>query len=169
MVDSVLLRGWLSKESLTKSFIEVENLTTLKRRKRVSLIIESCEGDAEAAVDFIRRCKEQNLEYLIKIYEAKSAAALIAISLGDYREMWSKAELALHRPEFRLSPTQISPDGKVDESVLKSFKRYDDLLVQSLKAVGLDRKHLTSKLYATDWLRLSSAECVAWGVVQVLF
>jgi hypothetical protein len=111
--------------------------------------------------------KSLHLRCKVKIYEASSAAAYIALAIGGEREMAKKATLSLHRGEFILSPTKINPEGKVDESLITEFKKYDMALVETLKSVKLDDR--TDKLYASDWLHLSAEECLMRGIVQRLF
>lgn len=168
MVNSILLRGWLSKESIVMSAAELTALK-LAGQNKADLVIDSTEGDAEAAVAFVEFCREIRLDLSIKIYEAKSAAALIAISIDSYREMSRDKELGLHRPDFRVSPTQVDQDGKIDKPILEKFKQYDTMLLASMKRVGLGDSAFTTPLHATDWLCLPAEVCLRLGIVHRLF
>jgi hypothetical protein len=173
VINTVLLSGFLTKEKFTRAIEEIRLITI--ERMFVSLIIASDGGDAVPAVNFIETVKSLG-RFEVKIYEASSTAAFIALALGgrrgsgEKREMSKDAILGIHRGEIRLSPSQISPDGKIDEKLTKAFKSYDIALVEILAEAGFNNsKDLMAELYATDWIRLPAEECLKRNIVQRLF
>lgn len=174
MINAVLLEGFLSKEKLRMALEEIRAIGEY-RDGSLCLIISSAEGDALAAVSFVESIKLDTYvhDMIVKIYEANSTAAFIVLALYDHLsfvEMKKDAVLGIHRGEIRLSPTQVSPDGKIDENLATCFRKYDAALVRAIKKTKLaEDEKLVSELYATDWLRLSAEECLKRGIVQRLF
>lgn len=169
MINSVLLQGFLAKEQLKQSLAEIREISL--KQKTISIVISSNAGDAVYAVEFVEAARGlAHAHYEVKIYEASSTAAYIALALGEEKEMSRNATLKIHRGEMRLSPSQISPEGKIDEDLVNNFKRFDRSLVDVLKKTKLNEdQDLMSRLYATDWLCLSARECFRRGIVQRLF
>lgn len=164
MIPVVLLDENLSRARLKRALDEIR---TLAGTNNIAIVIKSTAGDGVAAVDFTEEVHKLGLKLRVKIYEASSAAAYIALALGDDREMRADSTLSIHRGEIHLSPSEISPDNKVNEGLVKSFRRYDIALTTAINAVGLHGRK--DELYATDWLRLSADECLKLGIVKRLF
>jgi ATP-dependent protease ClpP protease subunit len=134
----------------------------------VLIIIASDGGDAVSAVDFVRELNGLPLEYEIKIYEAISAAAYIALATKSKMiEMSKDATLEIHRGELNVSPTDIDKNGRLDNNLLKNFRKYDTALIELMEKFNLGDR--TDELYASDWLRLSARECLERGIVQKIF
>ena len=169
MINAILLEDFLTKQKLRRISEEIGSIAASLQYKFISILILSDGGDAISAVDFVETMAVVPIKFKIKIYRAGSAAAYIALALSDKREMSRDATLGLHRGEIRLSPTQISPDGKIDENLVKGFKKYDTALIETMGKNGLNGLCASSYFYATDWLRISARECLKRGIVQKLF
>jgi hypothetical protein len=165
VIPVVLLDGNLSMVRLAKALNEIKVLADYFAG--ISIVIRSTAGDAVASVCFVEEVLKLKLKLQVKIYEASSTASYIALAISNDREMCAESTLSIHRGEIRLSPSQISPEDKIDETLAKSFRRYDRELIKALKSSGLSR--YTDELYATDWFRLSAVECLHLNIVQRLF
>jgi len=178
MINTVLLEGSLSKEKLERALAEIRDFvkyseSPLADAPVLVLVISSNEGDALAAVSFVESILTiPRIEVDIKIYQAISTAAFIVLGLSELQpivEMRKEAVLGIHRGEIRLSPSQVSPDGKIDQSLVEAFESYDDILVEAIKKTKIHGTSNMDTLYATDWLRLSAERCLELGIAQRLF
>jgi len=175
VINSVLLQGYLDKGKLNRALEEIHSISSEPKpghdyRAVVNVAIASDGGDGPSAVGFVEAANHL-AHFQIKVYEASSTAAYIALALSAIcREMNRDATLGIHRGEITLSPSQIDPSGKIDQPLIDSFKAYDGALVAVLKDQELGNdKTLMAELYASDWLRISAKECLRWGIVQRLF
>jgi hypothetical protein len=106
----------------------------------------------------------------VKIYSASSAAALIATSLGHYREMSTKGILAFHKGSFRVSSADVESDGKLPGRLMDDIRRSDALLINQMKKFGIERdKEKMSTLLGGDFLRFNASQCVELGIVNSAF
>lgn len=157
----------MSKNKLNQALEEVNSIHFGSSNKTVSIVISSDGGNAVSAVDFVCRLNGLPLKYEVKIYEASSAAAYIALAIGSELEMSKSATLSIHRGGVTLGPTEIDKEGKVSKPILEGLRKYDTALIETMK--NFNFSECTDELYATDWLRLPAEECLKRGIVQRLF
>lgn len=174
MLNTVLLTGHLTEERLGQAISEIKER---EPPRNFSLIIDSKGGDMNPTIGFINFLWSScgpNAELIsgIKIYNADSAAALIALSVPAYREMRKGAELGIHRGSVILEASEFDLEGgKVsNQETIDRFKCHEVCLKRILDKCGLssDQK-LMAELYGSNWLRLSADECLKRGLVKLLF
>ncbi len=98
-------------------------------------------------------------------------AALIALAVGNYREMERDGILSLHTGTFPLQPSDIDSEGMIDPMLKKEILDYATLFANTLQQFPKlwSDTHRMATLAATGWLRLSAPECLELGLVDELF
>lgn len=168
MIPCILLSGYLNEARLSQAFTELNRTWALKER---FLVIESNGGDIIPALDFVRKVREIDFQgcFGVKIYQAASAAAFVALSLGDHREIKYDSSLELHRGRLQLEAADFLHDGRVPETFLGPFQAYTCALDDLVERKGLVDIMLLGEFHGTGWLKLSAEQCLEFGLVQVIF
>jgi ATP-dependent protease ClpP protease subunit len=174
MLNTVLLSGHLTEEKLKQAVREIQER---EPPRQFSLIIDSTGGDMKPTLDFVEFLwasggPKGKLIAGVKIYNAESAAAFIALSVPTYREMRRGTGLGIHRGAVVLEASEFDLEGgKVSNTeTIDRFKKHDAYLKKILDQCGLstDSKSM-AELYGSNWLRLSAKECLERGIVTRLF
>ena len=105
----------------------------------------------------------------VKIYNAQSAAAIIALFVGRYREMAADTAIGLHLPLLTVDPFSVDADNHLTGCSLESCRTTVELVEGVMRRCGLDEPELKSELHQSGWLRLAAAECSKRGLVNRLF
>ena len=106
----------------------------------------------------------------VKIYEAHSAAALLAFALGSWREIAAGTNIGFHLGEVTLPFWKIDRDDRrITEKILKNHRDGETLLRQLMERYGLNEPKLYTELYRSGWLYLTADECLRRGLVQGVF
>lgn len=170
MQNAVLLSGQLNRSRLKQAIDEIDHMAI---NEQYCLVIDSFGGDMKPTVDFVKYLLDTGKQRLtnIKIYNAESAAALIALSVSVYREMRKDAKLSIHVGSLILEASGFDSEGKIlSKETINKFRQYRDCLDQILEECKLScDKKLMAELYGSNWLRLSPEECLRRGIVQRLF
>lgn len=173
MVNPVLLSRHLNEERLSQAR---EEIRALEPKSEFSLVIDSEGGDMKPALDFVDFLWNIRGLYLggVKIYNAESAAAFIALAAGTYTEMRKGAILSIHRGSVILEAADFDfESGKVvNRETIERFKKHERYLKQILESEDLkltsDKKAM-AKLHGSGWLRLTAEECLERRIVKRLF
>ncbi|PIP55768.1 MAG: hypothetical protein CO183_01475 [Candidatus Zambryskibacteria bacterium CG_4_9_14_3_um_filter_42_9] len=168
MINTVLLSGYLSNKVLEEAFQEIKNLDNGGRRECV-LVIDSDGGNFASALEFVEKVRELTIKFLVKAYNAQSAAAFIALSLRHYAELKRNTIIGFHQGVFKLEAPDISRDGKVPERMLGELRMYNAELDKILKKCEIKDPKLLAELHGSGWLNLSAHQCLELGVVNELF
>ena len=175
MANAVLLKGFLDREKIYAAVRDISLCLTMGEQE-VILVIDSDGGNISPAVDFIsfmEKSEKHGLSRLgVKIYNAKSMAALIAIAvtLPEYREMSEKTILEFHRGTLQLEASDFDlKTGQISPEILEQFVTYNDILRASLGSRISDNQKLMAEFYASNWLRLSAERCLELGLVGKIF
>lgn len=179
-IRTILISGLITDKRLRCVLQELRDIAArASADDRVVLLFDSPGGDICAVVNFLQAIeRDAGLRSLaqqaeIKIYEAHSAAALLAFSLGSRREIAAKAKAAFHLGQITVQvgdPTQLEPGGLVSVPVLAPWLKYRSMVAELTKRLGLasDSK-LDTELWATGRLELTAEECLKRGLVQRIF
>ena len=169
-VGAVLLSGYLKKSVLKKAVLEIQNCDPLAQ---IILVIDSGGGDTAPAFRFVEWMmkfkKERQLTVVAKVYNAGSAAAGIALA-ADEREMDRDGIFEIHIGSITIESNEIFEGNRIARRLVEPVRKWQDMLHERLAVVspGIPA-HLTTKLHATNRLRLSPDECLKYGIVQKLF
>lgn len=169
MITSVLLRGYLSKKEFEEAFQEIDRFDLFDDEGECILVVDSDGGDFQPAMEFVGKVRELGTRVLVKVYNAQSAAAFVALSLKHYAEMKGGTVMGFHRGFFKLEAPDISYDGKVPEPKLLALREYNAELEGILSKCGVKDPKLLAELYGRGWLNLSAELCLELGLVNRLF
>jgi ATP-dependent protease ClpP protease subunit len=171
-MKEVLLNGFLSPVRLKRAQDTIEKAS----REGVGglvLVVNSTGGDVIRTKDLITKLKELEsggLTIASRIELAKSAAALLVLSVGSTRVMHGTGSIHFHRGTLILDANEFDHEtGVISEERLAEVQQYDTLLVDILERYGLT-KHpkLMSELYGSGWLSLRAETCLRLGLVDRL-
>ena len=174
MLNTVLLSGHLTEEKLK---LVAQEIKEREPPRQFSLIIDSQGGDMKPTLDFVEFLwknggSDNHFLSGVKIYNAESAAAFIALAVPIYREMRISAVLGIHRGSVILEASDFNlQNGQVEnQETLNRFEKYSTYLKCALDQGNLSSDpKLMAELYGSNWLRLSAEECLKRGIVQKLF
>lgn len=172
MLNVVLLRGYLSKEVFEEAFQEIKWLDD--EESKCVLVIDSDGGDFVPAMEFVRKVKKLDIRFVLKIYNAQSAAAFILLSLlredNEYAEMKRGSRISFHRGYLnKLEVSELSDEGQVPLAMLRAIRAYNDELDMLLKQWGIEDPKLLAELHGSGWFNLSTERCLQYGIVRELF
>jgi ATP-dependent protease ClpP protease subunit len=173
---AVLLQGNVDDLLCSSILHTLSSVYSKKEKLELLLVVDSPGGQTKAALDFILRLKQyesQGLKLTVQIQNAHSAAALIALSVGERRTMHYSGKLSLHTGHLRTIEASDFDEktGQIkNDQVLAEFRRYQCVLETILTKFGLDtNQKLMGTFYGSNWLKLNAAECKALGLVDFVF
>jgi hypothetical protein len=176
MIQSVLISGELDEARLARALGELADLGSAPVSARNPVIVIDSDGGYVSALGGFLECvfADQRTRSLVerarvKIYNAQSAAAIIALSFGGYREMAAGTSLGFHLPLLTLNIGDADRDDRIAPRILESSQESELCLEQLMDRYGLNEPMLKSELYRSGWLRLTADECLRRGFVQALF
>lgn len=166
-INTVLLYGHLSEKELEDAASEIRDL-----EGEYSLVIESKSGDIEPAMDFMESLWAGGGRNLagVKIYNAQSVAALIALCVQTYREISRGAILRIEQASTVIEAIDVDlENGTLDQEVLGTFRKYDTYLRNVLESCRLyENRFYVNKLEA-GFLELNARQCLDLGLVKRIF
>ena len=177
MIRSILISGYLDDARLARALGEILDIgaATAANRKLV-VIFESEGGSLSALLDFLECVlADEPTRALIegadvKIYQAFSAAALLAFWMGGRREMAAGTRIGFHLPMLTLKSWEVDREGRrIADRIVKRCQRYEALLAQLMKRRGLDDPKFNAELYGSGWLYFSAEEALGRGLVHEIF
>jgi hypothetical protein len=168
----VLLNGYLDSIRLKRAQNKIEKVFR-EGKGVVVLVVESDGGDVPRTIDFISRLKtleEKGAKVVLKVKIARSAAALLVLSVGSLRLMDRTGSIHLHRGSLLLEAADFNHEtGQISEEILCSVKQYDILLKNILEKYGLAKnERMMAELYGSGWLSLRANTCHRSGLVDRL-
>jgi hypothetical protein len=104
----------------------------------------------------------------VQIYNAQSGAAIVAMSIGQRREMAAGTHLGFHLPIVTVRWDQVGRDGRMwrAEPLVRSGA---ERTLTLMSRYGVDGPEQRSQIMSTGWMRVSSDECRKRGLVEGLF
>ena len=175
MANAVLLKGSLNREKINEAIRDISRCLMVGHQE-VILVMDSDGGNISPAINFIEyieKAESHGLSTLrVRIYNAKSMAALIAVAvtLPEYREISRETILEFHRGTLQLeAPDFDHKTGQISPEILEQFVTYNDILRASLGSKISDNQKLMAEFYASNWLKLSAERCLELGLVGKIF
>ena len=174
MATAVLLKGFLDRESIDEASREI-SVYLAEGEKELILVIDSDGGNISPAIDFIKdleKAEKSGILIRVRIYNAKSMAALIAIAVScrEYREVSKEAVIEFHRGTLQLEASDFDlKTGRIHPEILEQFVTYNGILRASLGSKISDNQKLMAEFYASNWLRLSAEKCLELGLADKIF
>jgi ATP-dependent protease ClpP protease subunit len=176
MIQSVLISGELDDSRLARALGELADLSSvLVPHRRVVIVIDSDGGNIRALHAFLEcifadpQTRTLVESAKVKIYNAQSAAAAIALSFGCWREMAAGTCIGFHWPLLTLEIADVGADNRMRSRVLKDCTSTEELLDQLIMRYGLEEPALRSEFYNSGWLRPTAEVCLRRGLVDRLF
>ena len=107
----------------------------------------------------------------VKIYEAHSAAALLAFSSGRMHELSRQAKVGFHLGKITVQVDNLEHfelDGRVSPQIMDGWRKYESMVWNLAKRLGFDAK-LNTERFASGRVELTAEECLRRGFVERLF
>ena len=176
MIQSVLISGELDDARLARALGELADLNGVSTSAlKTVIVVDSDGGNSTALHAFLeamledRRARAVAESAEVKIYNAQSAGAVVALVLGCYREMAESACIGLHLPLVTVGLGDVDIDGRMTTRILEGCRKTEDLLEELMQRYGLDEPRMKADLYSSGSLRLTAEECLRRGLVKQLF
>ena len=177
MIYSVLITGFLNDARLDRVLGEILDIGAAGEPNGKLVVVFDSEGGTLPALLAFMECVLEDAPTRalieradVKIYEAHSAAALLAFWMGGRREMAAGTRIGFHLPLLTLQFWDVDRDGRrVDAGIVKRCREYEALLARLMEQYGLSEPELRTELYSSGWLYLTAEECVRRGLVHELF
>ena len=177
MIRSLLISGFLDHARLARVMGEILDIgAAIGPNARLAIVFESEGGSLPALLAFMEcilgdeptRDLVQRAD--VKIYEAYSAAALLAFWMGSRREMAAGTTVGFHLPLLTLKSWQVDREGRrIAADIVSQCRRYETLLADVMKQRGLGDASLAAELYGSGWLYLSAEDAFRRGLVDRIF
>lgn len=174
IIQSVLISGELDNSRLARALGELAEFGTIPAEVcKPVLVIDSDGGDSSALHGFIECILEDQRTRAaaegsdVKIYNAQSAAAVIALSLGCRREMAAGTLIGLHLPLVALNIGDVEDDDRITPRILEGCRKTEQVLERLINRHGLGERK--SGFYSSGWLRVTAEDCLSKGLVNALF
>ena len=176
MIHSVLISGALDEERLYRVLGELADLGTAQTADlELVLVIDSDGGNCGSLRSFLEcataddRTRAALANAGVKIYNAQSAAAVIALSFGRYREVAPETAIGLHLPLLPVDMSFVDADDRLVEFKFESCRKTVEIVEEVMRRFGLDEPKLKAELHESGWLRLPAQECLKRGIVHRVF
>jgi len=171
----VLMVGEVNRKSSAQVMSEIAN----SDHHRVTLVIKSDGGEIDSALELIRKINHWRNDVTIQravsvhIYEAKSVAAVIALSIAEPEDIAIHTEgtIAFHRGTLILEYSDYDLEtGVIRTEVLDVMKTYREMLWNILERHSLDKdSNLMAEFFGSNWLRFDAKACLAHGLAGTIF
>jgi len=177
MIRSILISGFLNDARLARVMGEILDIgAAMAPTERLVIVFDSEGGSLPALLVFMECVIEDKptrdliQRADVKIYEAHSAAALLAFWMGSRREMASGTRIGFHLPLLTLKSWQVDRAGRrIAPDIVKQCQQYETFLADVMKQHGLDGPSLVAELYGSGWLYLSAEDAFGRGLVHEIF
>lgn len=172
-INAVLISGEIDRERMYRAIGEIADIAVEAPSRKPVVVVDSDGGNAGSMYGFLDCILEDNptqrsFEHAeVKIYNAQSAAAIIALSIGRRRTMAARTQLGIHLPLTTVDFDGAGMDGRLfrPEGTAHAVER----ILGLMSRYGLDGPEQRSQIFSTGWLRLSAEECHERGLVSELF
>lgn len=176
LIDSILISGDLDDDRLYRVLGELADWAAAPRSEReLVLVIESDGGNSHSLRNFLKcalgddRTRTALANADVKIYNAQSAAAMIALSFGRYRETAAGTAIVLHFPVLPVDMSFVDADDRLVEFKFESCRKSLEAVEAVMRRFGLDEPKLKSELHESGYLRLPVEECLKRGIAHGVF
>lgn len=176
MIHSVLVSGDLDDERLYRILGELAGLAMAATPDpELVLVIESNGGSCLSLRSFLEcvnaddRTRKALARGGVKIYNAQSAAAVIALSFGRHREMVAGSQIGLHLPLLPVDLIDVDKDNRLVGIPFENCRKTVEVVEEVMERFGLDEPKPQSEIHESGWLRLPALECLKRGVVHRIF
>jgi hypothetical protein len=177
MIRSLLISGYLDDARLARVLGEILDIgAAAEPDRKLVVVFESGGGSLPALLAFLEcalddeptRALIESAE--VKIYQAFSAAALLAFRMGGRREMAAGTKIGFHLPLLTLQSWQVDREGRrIAADVVEQCRRYEMLLADLMRRLGLNEPRLNAELYSSGWLYVSAEDALGRGLVHEIF
>jgi hypothetical protein len=172
-----LISGYLDDARLARALGEILDIgAATEANRKLVVVFESEGGSLPALLDFLECVlADEPTRALIegadvKIYQAFSAAALLAFWMGGRREMAAGTRIGFHLPLLTLKSWQVDREGRrIAAHIVEHCRRYEMLLADLMKRLGLDEPRFKAELYSSGWLYVSVEDALGRGLVHEIF
>lgn len=178
-IGTLLISGLLTEELLDRVLWELRDLVAESRTQDIVFLIDSPGGSSAAVVSFLEMVKQNKTLHSIveranvKIYEAHSAAALLAFSLGSRRELYRNSKVGFHLGAARIqlgNPDHVDLEGRVSPEIMENWQKYQSMVVDVFKRLELIRDpRLNAELFAGGHAEAAPEQLLRCGAVSRLF
>ena len=173
-INAVLISGEIDRDRMYRALGELAEIAAKEAQSRKPVVVvDSMGGHIEPTCGFLDSVLEdiqtrRSLEQAdVKIYNAQSAAAVIALSIGRRRTMAAGTELVVHLPLATVQFDGAGMDGRLYRP--EGPAHWVERTLGLMSRYGLDGPAQRSQLFSAGWLRLSADECHERGLVSELF
>ncbi len=168
MKPVIMLLGDLTKTSLENVWREVERYNELtKNTDEITLVLASGGGNAIKTLEFLARIEKTRFRFSAKIYQAESAAALIALT-AKKREIVRGGIFKISLGWVEIETCDIlDPEGQVPRRILLQAKQLRKKTFELLRSCGFpENGTLMQQLITRNHLALTADECLKLGIVE---
>jgi len=171
MTSVVLLNGYLTRKSLEETWREIANYSASLNGddREICLVISSDGGYSRATLGFVEkmtRAKENGLRFSAKIYCARSAAALIALT-ARRREIVKGGILEIHLGTVTIESCDINEEGRIPRRIALEARKAREETLRLLEQCGFPTNNSKmSRLLAANHLLLTAEECLTLGIAE---
>ena len=177
-MNAVLINGDITAKSLEVAKGEIVGLN--RRGEPFVLVINSfgkhdgAGGHMKGSIDFVDFIKtDENLRGLkgVKMYEAHSTAAFIALSLDVPKELRSNSRLRIHVGDIgKVEFISLTPEGKIKEEQFEELSAYYARTMELIDRLeALTTEEIQGTLSKEGSVFLNAEECLRRGLVHRLF
>ncbi|OHA20474.1 MAG: hypothetical protein A2836_02785 [Candidatus Taylorbacteria bacterium RIFCSPHIGHO2_01_FULL_45_63] len=171
MKPVVLVHGFLTAKRLENIWREIKRYRDLDQiagspDTEIGLVIASEGGRAKKTIELIEKIKRDNIYLTAKIYQAESAAALLALAATE-REIVQHGVFSIHLGAVTIESCDLAGRGKIPRARLSELKTVRQTAFDLLKLSGFpERGPFMDSLIARNRLALNPEECLELGLVQ---
>jgi ATP-dependent protease ClpP protease subunit len=177
MIRSLLISGYLDDARLARVLGEILDIGAAAEPDRKLVVVFESEGGSLPALLAFMECVLEDAPTRalvesadVKIYQAFSAAALLAFWMGGRREMAAGTRVGFHLPLLTLKSWQVDREGRrIAANIVEQCRRYEMLLTDLMTRLELDEPKLNAELYSSGWLYVSAEDALGRGLVQEIF
>lgn len=164
----ILLYGDLNEKSLARSWDEVESLllSELSPQDPFTVLIASQGGDIKLTFQFIERLSALQRPWIARIYQAESAAAVVAL-YAPRREIVASGVFKLHLGPLAVDAYNASLTGAPHPTQTVEHFEFRKTIIDLLQGNTLRfPSEKMRELLSTNWVTLSPADCLEYGIVH---
>jgi hypothetical protein len=173
-IQAVLISGEIDEARMYRALGELADISAARSPSQSPVVVvDSDGGSAEKTYAFLEHIFEDATarsaaeQADVKIYNAQSGAAIVALSIGQRRVMAAGTYLGFHLPVMTVRWDEVGGDGRMCRA--ETGARYVERTLALMNRYGLDSPEQRSQILSTGWLRLSADECRKRGLVGALF
>lgn len=173
-IQAVLISGEIDEARMYHALGELADISAARSPYQSPVVVvDSDGGSAEKTYAFLEHIFEDAParsaaeQADVKIYNAQSGAAIVALSIGQRRVMAAGTHLGFHLPVVTVRWDQVDRDGSMWRA--EACARYVERTLSLMNRYGVDGPEQRSQIFSTGWLRLSADECRKRGLVDALF